>query len=153
VNAGRLQVSHPSSPNPAGVHDAETLTPRELLLAAAIAERVAELLPGEQPRTQLVDAATLAQALGVSRDCVYAHAVELGGQRIGVGPRGRLRFDLDRALAAWTSRSISKESQAPQTPAAAGSSPRRRRQRLGSSPELLPIRGSAGTSDAGRERS
>lgn len=132
---------------------AETLTPRELLLASAIAERVAELLRGEQSRTQLVDAATLARVLGVSRDCVYAHAVELGGQRIGAGPRGRLRFDLDSALEAWTSRSISRESQTTQTPVAAGNSSRRRRQRLDSSPELLPIRDSTTAIDASWERS
>lgn len=153
MNAARPQVSHPSPPDSAGAHDAETLTSRELLLASAIAERVAELLRGEQPRTQLVDAATLARVLGVSRDCVYAHTVELGGQRIGAGPRGRLRFDLDRALAAWTSRSVSRESQTTETPVAAGASSRRSRQRMGSSPELLPIRGSATASDASRERS
>jgi hypothetical protein len=41
----------------------------------------------------LVDAATLAQALGVDRGWVYAHAEQLGGIRLG-GPQGRLRFDL-----------------------------------------------------------
>ena len=41
--------------------------------------------------------------LELSRDWVYAHAEELGEQRIGDGPRGRLRVDLDRALTAWTS--------------------------------------------------
>jgi hypothetical protein len=132
---------------------AETLTPRELLLASAIAERVAELLRGEQPRTQLVDAATLARVLGVSRDCVYAHAVELGGQRIGAGPRGRLRFDLDRALEAWTSRSVSKESPGPESRSVVRGSTHRRRRRMGSGPELLPIRGATGRSDASSERS
>jgi hypothetical protein len=116
------------------------LTPRELALADAIAERVVCLLDST-PRYGLVDAATVAAALGVSRDCVYAHAGELGAQRIGSGPRGRLRFDLDQALSAWTSRSISKESQAPQTPAATGGMSSGRRQRLGSSPALLPIKG------------
>jgi len=41
----------------------------------------------------LVDAATLADHLGISRDTVYRHADELGVIRIG----GRLRFDLERA--------------------------------------------------------
>jgi hypothetical protein len=129
------------------------LTPHEALLADAIAERVADLLHDESPRARLVDAATLADALGVSRDCVYAHAAELGGERIGSGPRGRLRFDLDRALVAWTSRSTSKESQQPKTPTTKGNPPRRRRQGMGSSAELLPIRGSSVPPNIGRGQS
>lgn len=129
-----------------------SLTSRELQLVDAIAERVTELLSAA-PTAGLVDAATVAVALGVSRDAIYAHADELGGRRIGTGPRGRLRFDLDRALAAWTSRPISKRSQAPQTPITAGDSPYRRSQRLGSRPELLPIRASGAPLDAGRRRS
>lgn len=61
-----------------------------------IAQRVAELLAAESsaPRpVRLVDAATVARALGVERDWVYAHADQLGAVRLG-GPRGRLRFDL-----------------------------------------------------------
>ncbi len=96
----------------------------------------------EHARGGLVTAATVAAVLGVSRDCVYAHADELGGKRICDGPLGRLRFDLDRALAALTPCSTSKESQQPKTPTNTGSSPRRRRQGMGSSVELLPIRGS-----------
>lgn len=119
----------------------------------AIAERVVALLHTERRCVSLVDAATLADALGVSRDCVYAHAAELGGRRIGTGPRGRLRFSLDQALEAWTSRSASKESQTPQTPVTADSSPRRHRQRLGSAHQLLPIRGSTTATDASRKRS
>ena len=146
---------HPSQPlaaSPRGTA-ASAFTPRELLLVGAIAERVADLLHEKVPRARLVDAATVADALGVSRDCVYAHAAELGGERIGSGPRGRFRFDLDRALAAWTACSTSKESQQPKTPTTTGSSPRRRRQGMGSSAELLPIRGSAVPLNVGREQS
>ncbi|HEY5193597.1 MAG TPA: hypothetical protein VIJ39_06960 [Solirubrobacteraceae bacterium] len=124
-----------------------------------LAERVVKRLRdtddasrSRQP-SRLVDAATVAAALGVSRDCVYAHADELGGERIGGGPRGRLRFDLDRALVAWTSRSHSKESHTPKPPAPTGDAARRRRQRMGSSPGLLPIRRSASYLDSERERS
>jgi hypothetical protein len=53
--------------------------------------------------SRLVDARTLADRLGVSRDTVYAHAAELGGKRVGNSARARIRFDLDRALEAWTS--------------------------------------------------
>jgi hypothetical protein len=74
-----------------------------------IAERVVELLTAreqladtgsvlarERPQpapSGLVDAATLARALGIDRSWVYAHAARLGGIRLG-GPQGRLRFDL-----------------------------------------------------------
>jgi hypothetical protein len=129
------------------------LTPRERLLVDAIAERVTDVLRSGAVRVRLVDAATLADALGVSRDCVYTHASELGGERIGNGPRGRLRFDLDRALATWTSRSESGRSRQGKAPAQGRISRRVRSPRLGSEAELLPIRDSAGTSDAGRERS
>jgi hypothetical protein len=126
------------------------LTPGQL---DAIAERVVERLRPVPTRGALVDAATVARALGVSRDCVYAHAAELGGKRIGSGPRGRLRFDLDYALAAWISRSESGRSRQSKAPAQRQISRRVRSPRMGSGAELLPIRGSAGTSDAGRERS
>lgn len=126
---------------------------RELQLADMIAERIVERLHPESTRCTLVDSATLAERLGVSRDCVYAHADELGGQRIGSGPRGRLRFDLDRALAAWTSRSVSKESQGPESRSVVPGSTHRRRRRMGSGPDLLPIRGATGRSDASPERS
>lgn len=126
-----------------------TLTQRERLLAATIAEHLADLLL-DRPSVRLVDAATLATALGVSRDFVYAHASELGGERIGSGPRGRLRFDFDRALAAWTTCSRSKGSPTPNPPAPTDDPARRGRQRMGSRPELLPIRGAAITLDGSR---
>ncbi|MDQ3647482.1 MAG: hypothetical protein M3433_02655 [Actinomycetota bacterium] len=49
--------------------------------------------------TRLVDAATVADALGVSRAYVYANAADLGALRLGTGPRARLRFDLEGVLA------------------------------------------------------
>jgi hypothetical protein len=120
---------------------APTLTQRERLLAAAIAEHLAELLH-DRPRVRLVDAATLATALGVSRDFVYAHASELGGERIGSGPQGRLRFDLDRALAACASNPARKEPPQPPT-----TSSKRRRKPTSGATRLLPIRGAATTLD------
>lgn len=96
----------------------------------ALAERVAAILRADTPSTGgLVDAATLAAELGVSRDTVYAHAERLGGRRIGDGDRPRLRFDLADALAAW---------QPPATPTRA---PRRRRSANGNGRDLLPIAG------------
>ena len=45
----------------------------------------------------LVDAGTVATALGVSRAWVYEHADELGGMRLGDGAKPRLRFDVEVA--------------------------------------------------------
>jgi hypothetical protein len=68
-----------------------------------IAQRVAQLIGPELDRRaqhrRYVDAARLAEWLGVERDWIYAHARSLGAIRLG-GPRGRLRFDLQRALQA-----------------------------------------------------
>ena len=61
----------------------------------AIARRVAALI-APAPR-RLVDAAELAEHLGVKRGWVYAHAAILGGVRLGSGPRAPLRFDVEVA--------------------------------------------------------
>lgn len=104
-------------------------------LAEPVARRVAELLR-EAPRPgRLLDAAELADYLGVERGWVYEHAEELGVVRIGDGQRPRLRFDADRALAArqhW---------EAHAEPEPAHATPRRRART--NSAELLPIRGKA----------
>jgi len=121
---------------------APALTQREQLLAAAIAEQVAVLLHDNKLSIRMVDAATLAAELGVSRDFVYAHASELGGQRLGAGPRGRLRFDLAQALAAWASRPPRTEPSGPPTPIRA-----QRRRQPGGDGKLLPIRGGATATD------
>ena len=92
----------------------------------AIAQRVLVLIREQpSPQVRLVDAATLAERLGVERDWVYAHAKQLHGVRLG-GPRGRLRFELNRVL-----RSLDDED------VPAGTSPRRRPTWPGG--ELLPI--------------
>lgn len=54
--------------------------------------------------TGLVGAATLAQELGVDVRWVRTHAIELGGVRLGNGPRPRLRFDVETAKAAMRRR-------------------------------------------------
>src|SRR6516164_8486087 len=59
-------------------------------LADLIAARLASSPIAPQP---LVDAATLARQLGVSRATIYEHSRELGAVRVGDGARGRLRFD------------------------------------------------------------
>ena len=85
-----------SMPNGSSVN--VRLHPADLdALADLVAERLAERLGGSATAPQLVDAGTLAGLLGVTRGYVYEHADDLGAQRIGNGPRPRLRFDVDRA--------------------------------------------------------
>ncbi len=101
----------------------------------AVARRVVELLADEHaspPTARLLDAAHLAELLGVSRATVYDHAAELGAIRIGDGDRPRLRFDPAVAIAAWQTREPEPEPQ-PRAPA------RRRAPR--DTTALLPIRG------------
>jgi hypothetical protein len=128
-----------------GNQSSDATTPLDLSpeTITAIAERVAEMLTNGVPGAQstLVDAQTVARKLGVSRDSVYRHATELGGHRVGDGPRGPLRFDLDRALSAWNGRLASERSQGIGKPAAAAVSRARRRGSLGSSRTLLPVHG------------
>jgi hypothetical protein len=97
----------------------------------AIASRVAELLRDESIHgRRLVDAATLADTLGVDRSYVYAHADELGAIRFGGGAKPRLRFDLGAACEAFACYA-SKQSQGSNISAGAKvdatSTPRRRR--------------------------
>jgi hypothetical protein len=75
-----------------------TLSPEQLSeLARLIA---AELREAPEPGG-LVDAATLAEKLGTSRDYVYEHAGQLGAVKLGEGKRPRLRFDVSTARAAY----------------------------------------------------
>lgn len=142
VNAARLQFSRPSPPDPAGAHDAETLTARELLLADAIAERIAGLLRDEDASAEhrLVSAAEVARELNVGRQWVYEHAEELGARRLGDGPRARLRFDLETVRVASVCL-ISKRSNGQDASPGAKSedAPKRRGRRL---PNRLPEPGS-----------
>ena len=110
-------------------------------LAQAIAARTLELLQpvlealaAGAPSGALVDASTLAQQLGVSRQFVYEHAEELGVLRLGAQGRPTLRFDLEAAQR--TRQRTADDRSQPQvrpTPTA------ERRPRL-SAPRLLPVR-------------
>lgn len=65
------------------------MTGQELeLLADLVASRLEERLAPDR----LLDAAEVAGRLGVDRSYVYDHAAELGGRRLGDGPKARLRF-------------------------------------------------------------
>lgn len=109
------------------------------VLAERVAWRVVELLRETVPaRARLVDAQAVAAALGVARSTVYAHADELGGRTVGRGARPRLRFDLERALEAWTARDESERSKAAK-PAPAGAARKRRQPAAAATAGGLPL--------------
>jgi hypothetical protein len=127
----------------------ELLTVRDLALVEATARRVLELLEerqqpsSDQVASGLVDAATLARLLSVTRGTVYEHADEFGAVRLGDGPRSRLRFDVERARAAWTRRVSGGRSHEPEPPTAAPIQRAPRRRRNGatrSGVDLLPVK-------------
>lgn len=114
-------------------------------LAELVASRVVEMLVerDQAPAAGLVDAATLAQLLGVSRATIYEHAERLGAVQLGEGSKPRLRFDAEQARAAWTRRDTSERSQ-PADPLVAPGAVRRRRQPAArSTAGLLPVKGRA----------
>ena len=103
-------------------------------LADAVVERIQSHAPA---RPALVDAVTLARHLGMSRAWCYEHRAELGAVTIGDGPKARLRFNLDVALAAF-------QRLQPDAPSASAQPPKpkpARRRRSTSSVPLLPIAG------------
>lgn len=105
-----------------------------------------------QARATLVDAAAVAEYLGVDRGWVYEHADELGARRLPSttsprkgkprkgDPRPRLRFSLEDVDLALTGCTSGRRSTEPETAPSAGSR-RRRRTSTGTNVELLPIRG------------
>jgi hypothetical protein len=120
-------------------------------LVEEIAERTAaivlERLGVATPTPPLVDAAALAEQLGVSRSWVYEHALELGGVplgEVGEGRRPRWRFDVKRARIRLASCSPGRESEAGTSRAESGKQRGRPRRPLGTNTDLLPIRGEEG---------
>jgi hypothetical protein len=75
----------------------------------------------------------VAEMLAMSRDFVYQHAAELGGRKLGTGPKAPWRFRLEDVLAA-TSCPVRRESVAA-TPA----SERHLTRQVATVSELLPI--------------
>lgn len=65
----------------------------------AIASAVVAKLRSVEPE-RMLDAAELAQRLGISKAAVWRNARQLGGVQVGGGSRPRWRFELSRALAA-----------------------------------------------------
>jgi hypothetical protein len=122
-------------------HAAAELTPDAI---EQIAQRVAQLLHHEPPdedrpaeaARRLMDASQLARHLGLTRAWVYEHASELGAIRIGTGPRARLRFDLNTAVAALDAHHPRESPSVPRPPRAPSTRPRPK----SPAAPLLPIR-------------
>ena len=84
-------------------HERLTLTAADV---DAIAARVVELLRDERRLALYVDTSAVARMLHVSGDWVRDHAAELGGIRVGDGPKGALRFDVRRVKVALEGRRL-----------------------------------------------
>lgn len=109
-------------------------------IAEQTARRFVELTQTKHPRGRLVDAATLADVLGVDRSYVYAHADELGAIRLGEGSKPRLRFDPQtarEAFACYASEQSHRSNPSAGAESGAASTPQRRRL-----PNRLPEPGS-----------
>ena len=102
-------------------------------LADALADRLADVLRKRGEAAEVVDATTLATRLGVSPQWVRDHAEELGGWRLGDGPKAHYRFDAGSAEQALRG----AIRQASIEPARPPDSPRSRT----ANPDLLPVRG------------
>jgi len=110
----------------------------------AIARRVVELLDrrGLSGGPELVDAAELAQRLGIERSWVYTHAIELGAVKLGSGRKPRLRFDPQ--VAARFLRQVGEAPAAGPRPPIRGERAGRPRRVQDQAP-LLPIKGGGGS--------
>lgn len=121
------------------------LSPDQADFVDAVARRVVELLDErERPASGLVDARTLAGMFGLSVSAVYEHSERLGAVRLGTGKRQLVRFDVERARAAWTRGVSGEESQARESadlPMLVGAARRRRGTATRSTAGLLPVKG------------
>jgi hypothetical protein len=77
-------------PLPYVASSAPALPDADLRRLARLIATELEALHGLEP--SLLTAADVANQYGLSRGWVYKHARELGGQRMGTGPKARLRF-------------------------------------------------------------
>lgn len=107
---------------------------------AELAERLAEELVPRLVRSPLVTAKALATILDVEEDWVREHGAELGGRRLGTGPKAPWRFDVEDAIASLPCPG-SRGSKSATVPVAARVEPHRRRQRrrrLGTGSDSVP---------------
>jgi hypothetical protein len=108
-----------------------------MALAAEIADRLETRRVEPEP---WVAAGVVAAHLSTTTDYIYKHAAELGGVKLGEGSKGRLRFKLSTVDAALSRLGGGGSAEAPER-TAKRKPPRRRRRPLGTTGDLLPIRG------------
>jgi predicted DNA-binding transcriptional regulator AlpA len=110
------------------------------LLADRLADRLASRLElAIKPREALVDADEVARMVGRKRSWVYDHVGDLGGVRLGSGPRPRLGFYPARVNAY-----LQRVTNPPLPPPLPRPAPRRRRLKSEYTPagaKLLTVRG------------
>lgn len=89
---------------------------------------------GESPEGSkgLIDSAAAAKLLGTSAEYVREHALELGGEKLGSGPKGRWRFDPAKLISSPPAE-LSIRTDSPKPPQ------RRRKRQAGGT--LLEVRG------------
>ncbi len=120
-----------SEPTRADDHVPEDRVPGSMV--EQVAHRVAELVAAQRHEPfRLVDTETVARMLAVSEEWVRNHAVELGGMRVGDGPRSPLRFDAARVRAALDRRRLERPPTRPPR------RPGRPRRSGGVSPSVIP---------------
>ena len=122
-------------PSPYFASGAPVLPDAELRRLARFIAKELEALHGLQPA--LLTAADVAEQYGLSRGWVYKHARDLGGQRMGTGPKARLRFRAHEVQARLSELQVTEDETPPPGPSGA-------RQPV----ELLPI----GPTRGGRQR-
>jgi hypothetical protein len=119
-------------PSPLLANGAPVLPDAELRRLARFIAKELEALHGLQPA--LLTAAEVAKQYSLSRGWVYKHARDLGGQRMGTGPKARLRFRSHEVQARLSELQVSND----ETPAPGPSGARQ-------PVELLPIGATRGS--------
>jgi hypothetical protein len=118
-------------------------TPNVRTLSTADVEAVADAILDRLDERRIgplyVDAAEAARTLSVSVDYVREHAAELGGQRVGSGPRAPLRFEVRALAESLTPCSASRGTEGTDTRTGKPKARRRTRTTATSAPDLLPI--------------
>lgn len=114
-----------------------------------LAYLIADRLEGcREVRPALVGVREVAAYLAVDASWVYEHAREIGARKLGDGPKARLRFSLAEVDQKLSACMMSRKSTEAQSRMAESKRRRARTRRLGTTVELLPIRG-AQTADFG----
>jgi hypothetical protein len=110
--------------------------------AEDLADRLAASHPNGSTEPEWIDAAEVARRYSVSRDYVYEHAEKLGVERMGDGPKARLRFNPAKVADALAPRPhpLTEPERPKPRPRRGKIDPSVRTETL-SEVELLPIRG------------